>query len=140
MNCIVTKINEKDRYMKHVAIFRQPFFNMVLNHEKTIESRWSNKKIAPFKKVQGADTIWLKETSKLVTAKAIVARVEYYELTENIADEINAKYGKQIGIDKFTNWDEVKRKKYCTLIWLKDVEMVEPFAVSKSHGAGWIVM
>ena len=46
--------------MKHLAILRQPFFDMVLNGEKTIESRWSMNKIAPYKKVNIGDEILLK--------------------------------------------------------------------------------
>ena len=57
MSCIVNKINEKVRYMKHIAILKQPFFNMVLNGEKTIESRWSMHKVAPYNKVSVGDEI-----------------------------------------------------------------------------------
>ena len=37
--------------MKHIAILRQPFFDMVLSGEKTIESRWSMNKVAPYNKI-----------------------------------------------------------------------------------------
>lgn len=50
---------------KHIAILRQPFFNMVLNGEKTIESRWSLNKVAPFNKISSGDEILLKETAKM---------------------------------------------------------------------------
>jgi len=60
--------------MQHIAILRQPFFNMVLSGEKTIESRWSMHKVAPYGKVNIGDEILLKETGKNVTATAIVKK------------------------------------------------------------------
>lgn len=126
--------------MKHIAILRQPFYDMVLSGEKTIESRWSMHKVAPYNKVQKDDIILLKETGKNVTATAKVEKVAYFELTPAKVEEIRAKWGKQIGIDKFEDWQSTLEKKYCTLIWLKDVKKIEPLKVPRSNGAGWIAL
>ena len=126
--------------MQHIAILRQPFFNMVLSGEKTIESRWSMHKVAPYGKVNIGDEILLKETGKNVTATAKVKDVKYYELTPEMVEEIRIKYGKQIGTDKFEDWKDTLQKKYCTLIWLEDVKHISPIKVQKSNGAGWIVI
>ena len=126
--------------MEHIAILRQPFFNMILSGEKTIESRWSLSRIAPFERVKAGDVIWLKETSKDITARAIVKKVKFYNLTKNKADEIKKKYGKEIGTDKFEDWERYRNKKYLTLIWLKDVQKIEPITAPKSHGAGWLII
>ena len=126
--------------MKHIAIFRQPFFDMILRGSKTIESRWSLKKIAPYQKVKKGDVILLKQSGKMVTATAKVKDVKYFELTPSIADYINEQWGKQIGIEYFDNWEAFRRKKYCTLIWLEEVKCVEPFEVKKSNGSGWLVV
>lgn len=126
--------------MQHIAILRQPFFNMVLNGEKTIESRWSTHKVAPYGKVNVGDEILLKETGKDVTATAKVKDVKYYELTPKVVEEIRIIYGKQIGTDKFEDWKDILQKKYCTLIWLEDVKQISPIKVQRSNGAGWIVI
>lgn len=126
--------------MKHIAILKQPFFDMVLNGEKTIESRWSVHKVAPYNKVQVGDEILLKETGKDVTATAIVKNVRYYELTPQVVEDIRIKFGKEIGTDKFENWQSTLQKKYCTLIWLENVKKIEPVKVPRSNGAGWIVL
>ena len=120
--------------MEHIAILRQPFFNMILSGEKTIESRWSLSRIAPFERVKAGDVIWLKETSKDITARAIVKKVKFYNLTKNKADEIKKKYGKEVGTDKFEDWERYRNKEYLTLIWLKDVQKIEPITAPKSHG------
>lgn len=126
--------------MKHIAIFRQPFFDMVLSGEKIIESRWSMKKVAPYDKVKVGDELLLKQTSHDVTATAKVKDVKYFELTPQIADKIKAKWNKKIGIYKFDNWESYRNKKYCTLIWLEDVKKIEPMKVKRSNGSGWIVL
>jgi len=61
--------------MKHVAILKQPFFDMILSGDKTIESRFLMNKIVPFNKVSIGDEIYLKQTGKQVTAKAEVEKV-----------------------------------------------------------------
>ena len=126
--------------MQHIAILKQPFFDMVLSGEKTIESRWSMVKVAPYKKVSVVDKILLKETGKDVTATANVKKVQFYELTPEIVEDIRIKYGKQIGTDKFEDWKSTLQKKYCTLIWLDEVTPVAPIKVKRSNGAGWIVL
>ena len=126
--------------MQHIAILKQPFFDMVLSGEKTIESRWSMVKVAPYKKVSVGDKILLKETGKDVTATANVRKVQFYELTPEIVEDIRIKYGKQIGTDKFEDWKSTLQKKYCTLIWLDEVTPVAPIKVKRSNGAGWIVL
>ena len=125
--------------MKHIAILRQPFFDMVLSGEKTIESRWAMHKVAPYGKIKSGDKILLKETGKDVTAVAVARRVEFFELTPSLVDEIRVQYGKEIGTDKFEDWQATRQKKYCTLIWLKNVRKVEPIKVKRSNGAGWII-
>lgn len=126
--------------MQHIAILKQPFFDMVLSGEKTIESRWSMVKVAPYKKVSVGDKILLKETCKDVTATANVKKVQFYELTPELVEDIRIKYGKQIGTDKFEDWKSTLQKRYCTLIWLDEVTPVAPIKVKRSNGAGWIVL
>lgn len=126
--------------MTHIAIFRQPFFDMVLDGEKTIESRWAMHKVAPYGKIKKGDKILLKETGKDVTATAVAGRVEFFQLTPSLVDEIEVKYGKEIGTDKFEDWQGTRHKKYCTLIWLEKVEKIPPMKVKRSNGAGWIVI
>ena len=126
--------------MKHIAILRQPFYDMVISGTKTIESRWGMNRCAPFNKIKVGDIIYIKQTGKPVTAKAVAKKVKFYNLTPEIVEDIRAKYGKFIGTDKFEDWQSTLNKKYCTLIWLTKVEKISPMDVPRSNGAGWIVL
>lgn len=75
-----------------------------------------------------------------MTATAKVKDVKYYKLTPEKVEEIRIKYGKQIGTDKFEDWQSTFQKKFCTLIWLEDVKQISPIKVQRSNGAGWIVL
>lgn len=126
--------------MKHIAIFQEPFYSFVINGKKSIESRWSNKKIAPFDKVKEGDILYIKKTGCNVTATAKVKLVKYFFLTPEIAEDIKKVYGNEICTDYFDDWEKYKNKKYCTLIWLDNVKNVDEFMVKKSNGAGWLVL
>ena len=126
--------------MKHIAVVRQPFYDMVINGEKTIESRWSLNKCAPYKKVDKNDIIYLKLPGKSISAVAEVEKVKFYELNASLAEEIKILYGKEIGIYKFENWKTYKNKKYLTLIWLKNVRKIEPLKIEKKNKAGWTII
>lgn len=126
--------------MKHIAILRQPFYDMVISGTKTIESRWSMNRCAPFNKIKVGDIIYIKQTGKPVTAKAVAKKVKFYNLTPEIVEEIRVKYGKFIGTDKFEDWQSTLNKKYYTLIWLDKVEKISPIDVPRSNGAGWIIL
>lgn len=70
--------------MKHIAILRQLFYDFVLSGLKTIESRWSMHKIAPYNKIKIGDTIFIKKTGDKILANAVVKDVKFFDLTPTI--------------------------------------------------------
>lgn len=123
--------------MEHIAILKQPFFDMVLSGEKTIESRWSMNKTAPYNKISVGDKIYFKQSGEPVTAFGVAKKVKFYELSPQMVQDIRLKYGKEIWTDKFEDWQGTKCKRFCTLIWLGDVQTISPIEVERSFGNGW---
>lgn len=123
--------------MKHLVILKQPYFDMLLSGEKTVESRWSMHKIAPYNKVSVGDVLYLKETGKNVKYKCLVSDVKFFELDKEKVDFIKEKYNKYIRIKDFS---ECYKKNYCTLIWVSNIETIKEMKVKRSNGAGWIIM
>ena len=126
--------------MFHIAILRKKYFNLILSGKKTIESRFSYNKIAPYKQVEVGETIYLKESGKNITAKARVKDVKFFELNPAIVEDIRVKYGADIGVTDVGAWEETKQKRYGTLVWLENVETINEIKVNRSCGTAWFVL
>lgn len=140
---------------EHIAILRKSnikkgddLLGDILSGNKTIESRWYVNKIAPWDRIKKGETVYFKESGCPVTAKAKVKNViQYGNLSKNIVTEIITKYGKQIAPSTskkdFIVWAEKKKnKRYCILVFLKNVEMIEPFEIDKTGygiSSAWLI-
>lgn len=131
---------------QHIAILAHSFFgrdsilDMILSGEKTIESRWTMRRCAPYGSVNTGDILLLRESSKPIIAVATVARAEFYELTPELVDSLRRQYGRAIGSDDPTAWQDTLAKRYGTLIWLTDVHAISPIEAPRSHGSGWMTL
>ncbi len=129
--------------MDHLAIVRQPFFGMILSGEKSIESRWYRSRKAPFGNIRAGETVYLKEPGKPVSAKCEVEKALFFEHLDKAKIEgIIKKYGSRIGIS-LSRLGMVKDKKFCTLIFIKNVRRLKTFKISKKgHGnmCAWITL
>lgn len=140
--------------MDHIAILRKSnikkgdnLLKAILDGKKTIESRWYVHKIAPWNNIKIGETIFFKESGCPVTAKALISDViQYDNLTPTIIEEIIVKYGKLISpgtnLESFLFWGKKQvKKKYCILVFLKDIEKIEPFNINKQGfgiSAAWL--
>lgn len=133
----------------HIAVMRKSWnlLEKILSGEKKIESRWYLNKSAPWDEIDEDDLIYFKNSGEPVTLEARVAEVKQFSsLTPNKVRELIAKFGDKAGLDigKLEHFFELfKDKKYCILIFLKDVKKVDPFEIEK-NGFGtmsaWIVI
>ena len=82
---------------KHLAIFQQPFLELILAGKKTIESRFSQKKIAPYGRINVRDVVLMKKSGGNVLGEFTVKNVlEFEKLNPTKLQEIKVKYGKEI--------------------------------------------
>jgi len=117
--------------MDHVAVLKKGWLEKILLGEKTIESRWYKNNKTPYKKIICGDTIYFKETGKPVTVKAVTKKAIFFDrLDKNKTENIIKKYGKGICVSQSFS-REVLGKRYCTLVFLENVEKIEPFKVNK---------
>lgn len=133
--------------MDHIAIMNKSWglIPKILDGRKTIESRWSKNKAVPFGKVKTGDIVYFKNSAELVTAKALVTKVESFEnLNPKRVKWVLEKYGGDGGIaatDIPATIEWAKDKKYLTLIYLANPKRVEPFNINKKgfgSGTAWI--
>lgn len=135
----------------HVAIMKKSWglTDNILKGTKTIESRWYMNKYKPWGVIEKGDEIYFKDSGESVRIKAIVDNVLQFEnLTPEKVAEILKRYSKTdgLGIDSgdFEKYFQMfKNKKYCLLVFLKDVQEVEPFEIDKTGFgamAAWLVV
>ena len=63
----------------HLAILTPGWIDLILDGSKTIESRFTKVRCAPFRKVHADDSVYLKESGGLVKGMFRVAQVETFE-------------------------------------------------------------
>ena len=132
--------------MDHLAILskKSKLLDKILSGEKTIESRWNIPRITPYENVSPGDTIYFKESGvPEVTAKATAKETLFFgDLTLSKIEKILQQYASSIGVGK-SYAQEIKNRKYCTLVFLEDVQEIEPFKIDKTGygtGCAWITV
>jgi hypothetical protein len=124
----------------HLVILKKVYLDLVLNGRKTIESRLTRARTAAFGRVQAGDKLFLKASGGPVCATATAARVEYYlKLTPEKVAEIRRRYGAGIGGDDAV-WTELMDRKCGFLVWLANVERIEPVRIEKKDWRAWVVL
>ena len=123
----------------HLGVFSEPYLTYMLKKEKTIESRFSKNKIAPYNKVKKEDIILVKKSSGNVVAFFTVKEIIQYNLNEVAIEEIKSKYQKQLCLeDKF--WNQKRNSNYVVLIKIDEIKVIEPFSIPKKGMQTWIVL
>lgn len=127
----------KSRIGIHVAIFAQPFLSMVLSGEKTIESRFSRNRCAPYGEIDDGDIILLKEVAGPICGLALARRIWCYDLGTEPIDRIRHHFGAGIcANDEF--WTSRADALYATLIEIGSPASIEPVSCNKRDRRGWV--
>lgn len=124
----------------HLAIFIEPYLKLILEGKKTVESRFSSKKIAPFEKVSKNDVILLKRSGGPILGICRVSNVRYYKLTPSIFLDIKKNYSESLCIQKSEFWDEKRNAVYVTLINIDYPVEIQPLYINKRDRRGWVVL
>ena len=126
----------------HLAILRQPYLNLILCGEKTIESRFSKIKSLPYHRVAKEDKVLLKEAGGKVLGEFTVAEVLFFDLDSTILTQIKVNYGSALCADRDkTFWQAREACKYATLLWVKQVKRyLEPYCFPKCDRRAWLIL
>lgn len=122
----------------HLAIMKQPWFNLVKSGEKTIVSSISMKKPIPYQKVHRGDIIFLKRSGNFpINLQAYVTVVEYYDDPSQIEKELRLRKDEICIDEKFIQ--EKAKANYLCLFWITDVKEIEPISFYQRGQQAWIV-
>ncbi|RMH23959.1 MAG: ASCH domain-containing protein [Planctomycetota bacterium] len=127
--------------MNHLAIVRRPYLDLILAGEKTIESRLTKVRCAPYGRVAPGDVIFFKEPSGPVRARARAGRIrEEAGLTPASVERLRRSLNGRI-LGERGYWDEKREARYACLIWLDTVAPTHDWpATPKMNGRGWLCL
>lgn len=121
----------------HLGIFSEPYLTYMLEGKKTIESRFSKNKIAPYNKITKDDIVIIKKFSGNVLGYFTIKDVLFFDLNTTSIDEIKLNFNKQLCVDE-TFWNNKKNSNYATLIIIDKLVKLNPFSVKKRGMQTWI--
>lgn len=121
----------------HLGIFTEPCLSYMLNGEKTIESRFSKNKLAPYEKITKDDIVIVKKSGGNIVAYFTIKEVLFYDLHDYPIADIKAKYNKELCVED-TFWENKKESRYATLIKIDKLVKLNPFSIHKKGMQTWI--
>ena len=121
----------------HLAIFAEPFLSRAICGEKTIESRFSRNRCAPFDVVGNGDIILMKAVGGPICGLAIVKQAWFFDLAFRPLDQIRATFGARICAEG-DFWDSRSDAAYATLIELTKPIEIAPLQCNKHDRRGWV--
>jgi ASC-1-like (ASCH) protein len=124
----------------HLVILKSCYLNAILAGRKRIESRFIKTRCTPFGQVHPGDKLFLKESGGPVCATATVATVNNFEnLTPEKINQLKQRYNRYVRAgEKY--WQSKANCKFGLLVWLKDVQPIQPVRISKKDWRGWVVL
>ena len=135
----IDNYNELD-FSIHLAIFVQPYLDYIIEGKKTIESRFSKNKIAPYKKIRPGDMLLLKKSGSSIFGICYVENAWFYQLNQDSWSEIKETYGKLICVQDPNFWDQKKKAEFGTLIRITNAIEIKPINWIKHDRRGWVIL
>jgi ASC-1-like (ASCH) protein len=131
---------DSDSFNVHLAVFVEPYLQFVLEGRKTIESRFSVNRCAPYQRVKSGDVILLKRSGGAIVGLCRVSQAWYYHLETGSLEIIKSKFGKAICAQGSDFWKSRERASFATLIRIQDVAPIESIHFVKRDRRGWVVL
>lgn len=124
----------------HLAVMHEPYLSYVLTGRKSVESRFSRNRIAPFNQVRDGDVLLLKSQSGPITGIAQVAQVDSYVLDPATWASIRTRFAAALCADDERFWAERSGARYATLMRLACAASIDPLQLQKRDRRPWVVL
>jgi hypothetical protein len=123
----------------HLAILREPYLTLILNGQKTIESRFSKYYRPPFQVAAPGDVVLLKSAAGPIRGAAIVKRAWFFR-RDTTWDDIRNQYGRAMCAQDEEFWEQRAATMYATLLKLEHVVTLSHIRCEKRDRRGWVVV
>jgi len=124
----------------HVVILRREHVAPILDGHKTVESRLTRNRVAPFGLVAPGDHLFPKVAGQRYFAAAVASDVDSHDnLTPATVDQLKARYNDRVlGDDDY--WQAKRDARYATFITLIDVVPTNLGPAYNKTMAAWHVL
>lgn len=123
----------------HLGVFVEPFLQYILDGKKTIETRFSIVRCAPFERVEDGDVILLKKSGGAVVGICRIRSARFYRLEKDSWDEIKT-FARDICAEDPQFWEQRKKASFATLMRIHNVKTITPITVKKRDRRGWVIL
>jgi ASC-1-like (ASCH) protein len=123
----------------HLAVLAEPFLSFVLNGRKTIESRFTRTRCAPFDQIRQGDIILLKQVGGPVCGLVLAKQTWFFDLHHLPIETIREQYGESICADD-AFWALKRDAAYATLIELAEPVSIDAIPCKKRDRRGWVAL
>lgn len=125
----------------HLAVLVEPFLKYVLEGTKTIESRFSLNRCAPYEKVSDGDVVLLKAASGPVVGICLVGRTWHYQLDDERRADIRTRFAKPMCAEAPAFWRARQAASFATLLEVHEARTLpNPMKCPKRDRRGWVVL
>jgi hypothetical protein len=124
----------------HLAVMTGPYLDRLLDGRKTIESRFTRHRIAPFERVASGDVIFFKQAACPITAVGLAGVVHDLDLATVPLRQLADEYGAGIAPADASFWTDRAAARYATLVAMQQVVKTDPVPVQKRDRRGWVVL
>jgi hypothetical protein len=123
-----------------LAVFVDPFLDYILDGSKTVESRFSANRCAPFGKVCRGDIVLLKGTGGPVIGIARIGAVWSYRLNDSSWRLIRERFAAALRAQTPDFWEQRSGAAFATLMSIDRVRRLAPVEWKKRDRRGWVVL
>lgn len=123
----------------HLGVFSEPCLTYMLEGKKTIESRISKKRIAPYDRINKNDIVVVKKSGGGIVAYFTIKEIKFINLNEVSINEIKNKYNNELCVSE-DFWEQKKDSSYATLMFIDRLVKLESFKINKKGMQTWIVL
>jgi hypothetical protein len=119
-------------------VFVEPFLSAVLDGRKTMESRFTVTRQAPWGCVEPDDIILLKQSGGPVVGLAIAGEAQSLVLSPSTVRKLRHQFAKLLCAEDDEFWASRETKNYATLIEIRDVIGIPDVRIEKRDRRGWV--
>jgi hypothetical protein len=128
------------QFMLHLAILTEPFLGYLLDGRKTVESRFSSRRFAPYGKVARGDVLLLKRSGGPIVGLCWVANIWFYHLDPRSWRSIKEEFTAALCAQDPAFWRQRASASFASLMRVEHVRALKPIRYPKRDRRGWVVL